>query len=92
MSEAEKEVLSLLGQAFTRFSQLEVLHGSDVTEMQLAIHAAQNIVLARAGLRETGVFRPDATTNLDTDQRTMKSHLDPNGNRLIDWAGSSPDV
>jgi hypothetical protein len=61
------EVLSLLARAFNEFTALEVLHGSDITEMQLAIHQAQNIVLARAGLRATHVYRPEAVTRLYED-------------------------
>lgn len=59
MSEQELRVLNMLGEAFNEFQKLPVLHYSDLPEFVHAIHAAQNIILARAGLREAGVIRPE---------------------------------
>lgn len=55
MKPEEREVLALLGQAWNKFLELPVLHTMDHQEFCHAIHAAQNIVLARAGLREEGI-------------------------------------
>lgn len=49
---AEREVLDVLGEAADKFAALEPEHGSDMEEFVLAIHAAQNIVLSRPGLRD----------------------------------------
>lgn len=51
MTEEEKIVLVTLGAAWDQFLLLDVLHTNDRQEFSAAIHAAQNIVLARAGLR-----------------------------------------
>lgn len=52
MTEQEKKVLDLLGSAVNAFGELPEMHQSDRPEFVGAIHAAQNIVLARSGLRE----------------------------------------
>jgi len=52
MTTKEIQVLELLGEAYNKFCELLVIHPRDHAEFTLAIHAAQNIVLARAGLRE----------------------------------------
>lgn len=54
----EETVLQLLGEAWNKFIKLPVEHHADKAEMTLAIHAAQNIILSRVGLRSTGVYRP----------------------------------
>lgn len=62
MTNEEVEVLDLLGEAATAFASLPTEHTADLNEFVLAIHAAQNIVLSRAGLREYRVhkgLRPD---------------------------------
>lgn len=51
MNEEEKNVLRLLSQAASEFGKLEKLHRADLPEFVHAIHAAQNIVLSRAGMR-----------------------------------------
>jgi hypothetical protein len=59
MDDEEKKVLDLLGAAYVAFAELEVLHPADVGEFVHAVHAAQNIVLARGSLRamrNVGVF------------------------------------
>lgn len=57
--EGEAEIANLLGQAYSKFRELPVLHSADEGDFVRAIHAAQNIVLARAGLRATGIYRPE---------------------------------
>lgn len=51
MIDSEEAVLNLLGEAWNAFNRLPVLHPCDQQEFMTAIHAAQNIILARAGLR-----------------------------------------
>lgn len=51
MTKAERYVLDKLGEAFVAFRNLEQLHPHDLAEFTAAIHAAQNILLAREGLR-----------------------------------------
>lgn len=51
MTEDEIEVLSLLGRAFVAAKALPVMHPHDLPEFAGAIHIAQNIILAREGLR-----------------------------------------
>lgn len=52
MTPEEREVLQILGEAWNKFAGLPVLHMADHTEFSAAIHQAQNIVLARPGMRE----------------------------------------
>lgn len=52
MTEEENAVFNLLGEAANSFSKLPVLHPSDKSEFVLAIHAAQNIVLARQSFKQ----------------------------------------
>lgn len=51
MTPDEVHVADLLGQAATEFAKLPIEHQSDLDEFCKAIHAAQNIVMARDGLR-----------------------------------------
>jgi hypothetical protein len=51
LSKQEKKVVNLLGEAAVKFGELPLEHPDDAREFALAIHAAQNIVLARVGLR-----------------------------------------
>ena len=51
MSSVEKAVIDLLGDAWNAFQQLPVSHVDDETDFRYAIHAAQRIILARAGRR-----------------------------------------
>jgi len=57
MTDAEKQVLSLLAQAWNQFVLLPVLHEWEREEFMQTVHMLQNMVLARAGLRalETGI-------------------------------------
>ncbi len=52
LDEQELAVLDQLGLAANLFFKLEIIHPSDTSEFALAIHQAQNIVLARAGMRQ----------------------------------------
>lgn len=63
----ENEVLNLLGQAANKFSVLPVIHHADLREFILAVHAAQNIVLARAGLRDLGIVRLEGDERIGWD-------------------------
>lgn len=49
LTDAEQRLAALLGECFNLFKQLPVYHPSDMDEFVRAIHAAQNIVLARPG-------------------------------------------
>lgn len=51
MTEEENTILNLLGKAFTEFKKLEEFHPADLEEFVIGIHACQNIILAREGLR-----------------------------------------
>ena len=48
----EMSVLEKLGQAWNEFYALSTEHPSDPGEFTTAIHAAQNIVMARSAARE----------------------------------------
>lgn len=62
LTEDEAKVLDFLGDAADHFAALRQEHPSDLTDFVFAIHAAQNIVLARSGYRS---YR--ALKNLDPD-------------------------
>lgn len=51
MTEEEKKVLKILGQAWNSFIELPICHSSDRNEFNFSIHALQNIILSRAGTR-----------------------------------------
>lgn len=53
----EARVLSLLAEAWNEFVRLEVQHPCDTAEFMTAIHAAQNIVMARLAARSDATFR-----------------------------------
>lgn len=65
MTPEESEVLRLLGQAWNKFIELPAMHHMDNHEFCHAIHAAQNIVLARAGLRAQGSIRLEPDNRVD---------------------------
>ncbi len=67
MSDDELKALDLLAQAWNVYEALPVLHHADKGEFLRAIHAAQNIILAREGLRTTGVIRPQANLPMETE-------------------------
>lgn len=56
MTIPEKLVLDTLASAWNQFILLPVLHKDDQDEFRHAIHAAQNVVLAREGMRTVGCF------------------------------------
>jgi hypothetical protein len=47
LSQEESDLVRKLGECFSDFTKLPVLHPADEDEFMRAIHAAQNIVLAR---------------------------------------------
>jgi len=51
LTDSEKEVLALLGQAYNKFVTLEGKHPADDTEFTEAIHAAQKMVALRVARR-----------------------------------------
>ena len=54
ITKEENAIADLLGEAFNRFSKLPVVHDHDLPEFVLAIHSAQNIILARSAMRQNG--------------------------------------
>jgi len=54
MTDAEKEVVEMLADAWNRYCGLPKYHPADDGEFCQAIHAAQNIILSRAGRRQMG--------------------------------------
>lgn len=52
----ENEVMAHLTRAYNGFLKLPVAHTHDEPEFVLAINAAQNIILARVGLRSSRLF------------------------------------
>lgn len=48
----ELTILTKLAEAWNTYTELEILHSSDATEFQQAIHQAQNIVMARPIMRK----------------------------------------
>jgi hypothetical protein len=59
ITEYEQRVVAVLGQAWNMFLELPDLHPSDRQEFMQAIHQAQNIVLARVGLRSSDLSYKD---------------------------------
>jgi hypothetical protein len=54
LTEQEHKVVVSLGDSWNAYLKLPVLHSSDTSDFISAIHAAQNIILARAVLRMVG--------------------------------------
>lgn len=52
LTQEEINVLELLGKAASAFFGLETVHPSDSLDFTYAIHLAQNLVLARPGMRQ----------------------------------------
>ena len=63
ITDEENEVMNLLGEAWNKFTALPVLHGSDKADFQYAIHLAQNIILARVGMRSLNITNRIETAN-----------------------------
>lgn len=57
LTEQEREVLEVLAGAWDLFLSLPEQHDADDSEFCAAIHAAQNIVLARPAMRSLGDVR-----------------------------------
>lgn len=57
LTQPEIDVMDLLGQAMNQFAELEEIHGSDRPEFAKAIHDAQNIVLARPGMKQYQIHK-----------------------------------
>lgn len=55
MTPEEIAVLQTLGAAWNQFSSMKPAHPCDAEDFMRAIHAAQNIVLARRGMRDEDV-------------------------------------
>jgi len=51
LTKEELQVLNNLAAAWTSFLQLNVINGSDQDDFLHAIHAAQNIILARSAYK-----------------------------------------
>jgi hypothetical protein len=54
MTNEEKALLAKLGEVYNQFQALPILHGADLPEFAMHLHALQNIVLARVALRQRG--------------------------------------
>lgn len=52
MFEDEIQVLNNLAEAWNGFLKLKLMHNDDIDEFRRLIHACQEKVLARAGLRQ----------------------------------------
>jgi hypothetical protein len=51
VDEKEMKVVDLLAESYNAFTELPVLHPNDHVEFVQAIHAAQNIVMARLAVK-----------------------------------------
>lgn len=69
MTLEESHVLEKLGEAWNAFIALPPLHPHDADEYMRAIHAAQNIILAREGLRAMAVEREALGACASREQR-----------------------
>jgi hypothetical protein len=59
MTGQENKVLALTKEAWNEFLRLPEMHADDVNEFRYHIHAIQNIILAREGLRSLNETGPD---------------------------------
>lgn len=57
LREDEVELLDALGEVATKFAALEQEHRSDVADFVYAIHLAQNIIMARQGMRDYRILK-----------------------------------
>lgn len=57
VTQEEIEIIELLGRAMNGFASLKELHPADQQEFAYAIHLAQNIVLARSGMKQCAASR-----------------------------------
>lgn len=68
MTPEEEKALRLLAEAWNVFVTLPEMHHMDRHEFAHAIHAAQNIILSRVGLRAQNLpprLEPDRRVNLE---------------------------
>lgn len=56
LTNEEQEVLDMLGECFSKFVKLEILHPDHVHEFKLATHSAQRIVMCRPVRREMEIL------------------------------------
>ena len=52
LTRAERKIFYLLGAAWNAYLPLPELHPDDIHDFRFAIHAAQNIILARGAMRD----------------------------------------
>lgn len=70
LTPTENQVLGLLGDAWSKFIALPAAHPSDAREMKHAIHAAQNIVLARPATEAKQAKRQRQEPDHEVDRTT----------------------
>jgi hypothetical protein len=58
LTDQEKRVVDALGNAWDEYALLPHIHPADVGEFVQAVHAAQNIVLARPGVKAVNPAAP----------------------------------
>lgn len=52
MTKEEIEIMELTKEIWNKFLELPIEHSADTAELNFHIHAIQNILLSRVGLRE----------------------------------------
>lgn len=70
----EIEVANLLGQAWNAFVKLPIVHHADRIDFEYAIRLAQNIVLARSGLRDLDICRPEPPETVTDDPTALRQN------------------
>jgi hypothetical protein len=51
MTDQEKEILRITGDLWNKFTRLPVMHPDDQDDVRFHIHAIQNIIYSREGMR-----------------------------------------
>ncbi len=69
ITEEEKQIIGILGEAYKKFIRLPILHTADQREFMHAIHIAQNIVLARSALRQEGFIILEDDENKSSEDK-----------------------
>lgn len=68
MTEQEIKVLQLTGETWNAFTKLPIIHPDDMNDIRYHIHAIQNIIYAREGLRSIEPVKgPRETVEVPTD-------------------------
>jgi hypothetical protein len=68
MTEQEKEILQWTGELWNKFIQLPIMHPDDQNEFRFHLHAIQNIVYAREGVRSVEPVKgPRETVEVPAD-------------------------